>query len=98
MSPRQATTPVNSGLVRSEQRRAHRRADAVGADRERAFDGFTVLERHRDAAVALRQRRKTAAEPDRIGPLAADRIGEGGVQVAAVHEDVRRAVALLRHR
>ena len=42
--------------------------------------------------------REAPAEPDRVRPLAADGVGERRLQIAAMHEDVRRAVALLRDR
>ncbi len=63
------------GLVLTEQAGAHRRADTVGTERERAGGNPAVVKSHSDAAAILRQVREAAAEPDRVRSLTPDRFG-----------------------
>ena len=72
--------------------------DAVGTDRERAAQARAVMEDHVDAGLVLRERGEPLAQHDGVGPGSADRVDKHSLQVATMHEDVRRAVALMRDR
>jgi len=81
----------------SEQRRAHQRMDAVGADRELGPDRRSRRETQFDVAVARRNRDAPAIEVYRTGLFPAQRSGDDPVQIAAVDGDVGKAVAFDRH-
>ena len=84
--------------VGAERRKAHARLHAVGADHDRRGNRLAVLELNGDGILVLRDAGALAVEVDRVGPLAADRVEQHRVQVAAVKHHVGKAVALDRDR
>jgi hypothetical protein len=79
----------------AEQRRPHRRMDAVGADQHVGRDARAVLEPGLDAIAPVGEGDEPVAEVHALGGEAR---GDDGEQVRAVHGQVRRAVELLAER
>ncbi len=90
--------PVNSG--RSAPNTANRTRDCTPSApmTMRRRDGFAALELDGDGILVLRDAGAFAIEVDRVRPLAADRVEQHGMQVAAVEHHVGKAIALDRDR
>ena len=96
--PRQATMPVNSG--RSAPNTAKRTRDCTPSApiASGAVTGSPRSNSMVTQSVVLRDADALAIEMDRVRPLAADRVEQHGVQIAAVEHHVGKAVALDRDR
>src|SRR5262249_25621597 len=84
------------GRVRAEQACAYDRMDAVGADHAGGVHCLAAGEGDLHLFVRLAHPDAPAVEPDRGRREAVHRIGEGGLQVATMQHEMRRAVTLDR--
>jgi hypothetical protein len=80
--------PGEPGILRPEQRPAHRRADAVGAHEHIDLGAGTVREQRLDAIAVVRQAGEAVPE---MQPAGGHSSRERRQQISAMHLVVRRA-------
>ena len=80
----------------AEQLLAQRRVDAVGADHDVGAEPRAVGQMQRDTLGRLGKGGSPRAEPDGHRVVAQDRLGQGAMEIAAVHHPVGCAIMLDR--
>src|SRR5258707_3466118 len=80
--------------VGDEEALADRRMDAVGDDKRMARDRSTALKMKAHAIAALLEAGAFGAEMDCVFPHAADGIGDDAVEIGAIEQVIRKAIAL----